>query len=145
MRDAVMAQDHALGELVTLLDEEVGSGGYVIAVTSDHGHTPDPEVSGATAISPPKIADAVGARFDTDGDDVKVVEFTQPTMMHIDTAELEEQGATLEDVSRFILTLTKRQVLSPQWPGPVDELDDLAFEAAYPSSWLETLSCVPRD
>jgi hypothetical protein len=66
-------------------------------------------------------------------------------MMHIDTAELQEQGATLEDVSRFILTLTKRQVLSPQWPGPAEELDDPAFEAAYPSSWLETLDCVPRD
>jgi hypothetical protein len=145
MRDAVAAQDEALGQLVALLDQEVGQGRWVVAVTSDHGHTPDPEVSGATAISPGLVAGAVNARFDTDGDDTDVVVFTQPTMMHIDVEELTEQGATLEDVSRFILTLRKGDVASTQWPGPADELDDPAFEAAYPSAMLETLPCVPRD
>jgi hypothetical protein len=66
-------------------------------------------------------------------------------MMHIDVEELAEEGATLEDVSAFIMTLRKRDVFSEQWPGPADELDDPAFEAAFPSSMLETLPCVPRD
>lgn len=145
MRDAIAAQDAALGELVAQLDEEVGEGRWVVTVTSDHGHTPDPDVSGATAISPGKVADAVNAEFDTDGDATKVVAFTQPTMMHVDVAELEEQGATLEDVARFIMTLTKGDVRSDQWPGPSAEFGDPAFEAAFPSTMLETLPCVPRD
>lgn len=143
MRDSVKAQDEALGDLVGLLDEVVGTGQWVVAVTADHGHTPDPDVSGATAIAPGKVADAVNARFD-DGDDAKLVTFTQPTMMHVDVEELADVDATLEDVSRFILTLRKRDVLSEQWPGPADEYDDPAFEAAFPSTMLETLPCVPR-
>lgn len=145
MRDAIAAQDEALGDLVTLLDEVVGEGKWVVAVTSDHGHTPDPDVSGAAAISPSRLADVVRTHFDTDGDDVPVVEFTQPTMMHVNESELAEQGASLEDVSRFILSLRKRDVVSTDWQGPPERLDDPAFEAAFPSSWLETLSCVPRD
>jgi hypothetical protein len=145
MRDAIAAQDAALGELVAQLDEEVGEGRWVVTVTSDHGHTPDPDVSGATAISPGKVADAVNAEFDTDGDATKVVAFTQPTMMHVDVAELEEQGAMLEDVARFIMALTKGDVRSDQWPGPSAEFGDPAFEAAFPSTMLETLPCVPRD
>lgn len=145
MRDAIAAQDRALGDLVALLDEVVGSGEWVIAVTSDHGHTPDPEVSGAAAISPGRVSGAVQARFDTDGDEVPVVEFTQPTMMHVNEDELAEQGATLEDVSRFILGLKKRDVVSTEWQGPTERLDDAAFEAVFPSSWLDSLDCVPRD
>ncbi len=145
MRDAIAAQDDALGDLVEQLDEEVGEGRWVVAVTADHGHTPDPEISGATAISPGKVAEAVNLEFDTDGDDVDLVAFTQPTMMHLDVAELQEQGATLEDVSRFIMTLRKRDVMSDQWPAAADQLDDPAFEAAFPSTMLETLACVPRD
>jgi hypothetical protein len=145
MRDAIAAQDEALGDLVELLDRRVGEGEWVMTVTSDHGHTPDPDVSGAAALSPNRVADVVRARFDTDGDDVSVVEFTQPTMMHLNEAELAEQGQTLEDVSRFMLTLTKRDVISVEWPGPAGGLDDPAFEAVFPSSWLQTLSCVPRD
>jgi len=144
MRDSVRAQDEALGDLVGLLDEVVGEGEWVVAVTSDHGHTPDPDVSGATAIAPGRVADVVNAAFN-DGDDAEVVTFTQPTMMHIDVEELADSGGTLEDVSRFILTLRKRDVLSDQWPGPADEYDDPAFEAAFPSTMLETLPCVPRD
>jgi len=145
MRDAIAAQDDALGDLVEQLDEEVGEGRWVVAVTADHGHTPDPEISGATAISPGKVAEAVNLEFDKDGDDVDLVAFTQPTMMHLDVAELQEQGATLEDVSRFIMTLRKRDVMSDQWPAAADQLDDPAFEAAFPSTMLETLACVPRD
>jgi hypothetical protein len=145
MRDALAGQDEALGNLARFLDAEIGEGEWLLALMADHGHTPDPEVTGATAIAPGMVAGAVNARFDLDQDEIPVVEFTQPTMLHVDETELAEHGATLEDVSAFILTLTKEQVSSSQWPGPPETSGDPAFEAAFPSTMLETLDCVPRD
>lgn len=145
MRDAVAATDEGLRELVGILDETVGEGRWAMAVTADHGHTPDPDVSGANVISPTKLADVVNAAFDLDGDDVPVVEYTQPTEMFIDRDELTEQGYTLNDVSAFLMELTFADVGSPTWPVPDEGLDDRALMAAYPSELLDTLSCVPRD
>ena len=145
MRDALRATDEGLRELVGILNATLGEGEWVMAVTADHGHTPDPEVSGAYVISPTGTADLVQAAFDRDGDDVRVVQYTQPTEMFIDRDELEEQGYTLNDVSAFLMEVTFRDVGSPTWPVPEEGLDDRAFMAAYPSRLLDTLSCVPRD
>ena len=97
MSDAVRATDAGLRELVGILNATVGEGEWVMAVTADHGHTPDPEVSGAYVISPTAVADVTNAAFDLDGDDVRVVEYTQPTEVFINTDELAEQGYTLND------------------------------------------------
>ena len=145
MSDAVRATDEGLRELVRILDETVGAGEWVMAVTADHGHTPDPDVSGASVISPTALADVVQAAFDQDGDDTRVVEYTQPTEMFMNIDELTEQGYTLNDVSAFLMDVTFRDVGSPTWPVPEDTLDERALIAAYPSTLLETLRCVPRD
>jgi hypothetical protein len=145
MRDALKATDAGLQGLVGILNAVVGEGNWVMAVTADHGHTPDPEVTGAFVISPTSVADVVQTAFDRDGDDVRVVQYTQPTEMFIDRAELAEQGYTLNDVSAFLMELTFRDVGSPTWPVPEEGLDDRAFMAAYPSPLLDTLDCVPRD
>jgi type I phosphodiesterase/nucleotide pyrophosphatase len=145
MSDAVRATDEGLRELVGILDDVVGEGQWVMAVTADHGHTPDPDVSGAYVISPTAVADVTNAAFDQDGDDVRVVEYTQPTEVFVNTDELAEQGYTLNDVSAFLMGLTFRDVGSPTWPVPAEGLDDPAFMAAYPSRLLDRLDCVPRD
>jgi hypothetical protein len=145
MRDAIRATDDGLRELVGILDTVVGEGQWALAVTADHGHTPDPDVSGAYVISPTLLAEVVNTAFDQDGDDVPVVEYTQPTEMFIDRAELAEHGYTLNDVSAYLMELTFADVGSPTWPVPPEGLDDRALMAAYPSELLDTLSCVPRD
>jgi hypothetical protein len=145
MSDAVRATDAGLRELVGILDATVGEGEWAMAVTADHGHTPDPDVSGAYVISPTTVADVVNAAFDQDDDDVRVVEFTQPTEIFIDRDELAEHGYTLNDVSAFLMGLTFRDVGSPTWPVPETALDEPAFAAAYPSRLLDRLECVPRD
>ena len=142
MRDSVRSQDADLPELVDMLNEQVGEGRWVMALTADHGHTPDPTVTDATVISPILVADAIQARFDHDGDDVRIVEFTQPTHVFIDRDELREQGATLEEVAAYLLTLTKGQLQSPDFPAPLGVEDEPAFLAAYPSAMLEDLPCV---
>jgi hypothetical protein len=145
MGDAIRAQDGDLPELIGFLNGTVGTGNWVMALTADHGHTPSPAVSGATVISPGRVADAIEARFDRDHDGRRIVESVQPTQIYVDRDELRQQGATLADVARFLLTLTKRDVGSDAWPIPTAALDDPAFQAAYPSSWLDELACVPRD
>ena len=142
MRDSVRSQDADLPELVDMLNDQVGEGRWVMALTADHGHTPDPTVTDATVISPILVADAIQARFDHDGDDVRIVEFTQPTHVFIDRDELREQGATLEEVAAYLLTLTKGQLQSPDFPAPLGVEDEPAFLAAYPSAMLEDLPCV---
>jgi hypothetical protein len=143
MGDAIRAQDGDLPELIGFLNGSVGVGNWVMTLTADHGHTPSPAVSGATVISPGRVADAIEARFGGRGR--AVVESVQPTQIYLDVDELHGRGATLTDVARFLRTLTKRDVGSDAWPIPADVLDDPAFVAAYPSSWLGELACVPQD
>jgi hypothetical protein len=145
MGDAIRAQDGDLPELIGFLNGSVGAGNWVMALTADHGHTPNPDVSGASVISPGRVADAIEARFDRDGDGVPVVESVQPTQIYVDRQELQQQGASLAAVSTFLLTLTKRDVGSDAWPVPAARMDEPAFVAAYPSTLLGELACVPKD
>lgn len=142
MRDSIEAQDADLRALVDLLNEHVGEGNWVMALTSDHGHTPDPNVSGATVISPGAIADVVQAEFDTDGDDTRIVEFTQPSNMFVDIDEMEQNGATLEEIAGFLLTVTKGELGGDQFPVPAQVADEPALLAAYPADMLEDLPCL---
>lgn len=142
MRDSLAAQDAELPALVDLLNEHVGQGNWVMALTADHGHTPDPNVSGATVISPGAVADMVQAKFDTDGDDSRIVEFTQPTNMFVDIDEMEQNGATLEEISGFLLSVTKGEVGGEQYPVAPEVADEPAFLAVYPADMLEQLPCL---
>lgn len=142
MRDSIAAQDAELPALVDLLNEHVGQGNWVMALTADHGHTPDPNVTGATVISPGAVAEVVQAEFDTDGDDTRIVEFTQPTNMFVDIDEMEQNGATLEEISGFLLSVTKGEVGGEQYPVSPEVADEPAFLAVYPADMLERLPCV---
>lgn len=145
MRDSVRAQDADLPSLIDILNEQVGEGRWVMALTADHGHTPDPAVTGASVISPIKVAESIQARFDLDGDDVRIVDFTQPTHVFINRDEMTENGATLEEISAYLLTLTKGALQSPDYPPPPGVADEPAFIAAYPSELLEELPCMPPE
>ncbi len=142
MRDSIKEQDRDLPSLIRILNEQVGEGRWVMSLVADHGHTPDPESSGASVIAPQGVAAAIQSEFDRDGDDVPIVEFTQPTHVFIDTAELEQQGATLEDVSAFLLTVTKGEVQGVDYPVDPAVADAPAFIAAYPSTMIEDLPCL---
>jgi hypothetical protein len=142
MRDSIQTQDADLPHLIDLLNERVGEGQWVMMLTADHGHTPDPAVSGASVISPTSVANAIQERFDTDGDDVRIVEFTQPTHIFIDQEEMEQNGASLEEISAFLLTVTKGDVQGGQYPVSADVAGERAFIAAFPSEMLEDLPCL---
>ncbi|HEX6231013.1 MAG TPA: alkaline phosphatase family protein [Actinomycetota bacterium] len=144
MQDAVRAQDEQLEVLVDFLNGTVGEGEWALVLTADHGSIPDPDVTGAFQISATPIVNGINATFDTDGDDTKIVQLVQPTQVFVDEAELEENGHTLEEVAEWIMGLTKADTHLPDVVVPADEADDPVFQAAFPSSLMSELPCLPE-
>lgn len=143
MEDSIRAEDAALPGLIDMLNREVGEGRWALTLTADHGHTPDPEVSGADVISPMDVGARIAEAFDQDGDGVSVLDFVQPTEVFIDERELAEEGHTVADVAEYIAGLSKGEVGGDIWPIPEEHRDERAFLAAYPSELLERLPCSP--
>jgi hypothetical protein len=135
MRDAVRAQDADLPALVQMLDEEVGPGGWVLALTADHGINPDPAVSGAVTFDRARVARAIADRFD-DGDGVPLVQAVRPTQIFLHRGELR---ASLEAVSRFLVGLRRADVAAGGLPA--GKAGSPAFQAAFPTPRLATLPC----
>ena len=100
-----------------------------MVLTADHGATPFPKASGAFVVSPGKVASAIQNEFDKDGDDREVLQFVQPTQVFLYKDELADNGYTLEDVARFILTLTKSRT-NENAPPSKGEADEPVFSAA---------------
>jgi hypothetical protein len=144
MRDAVVAQDLALKRFVSFLNDEVGKNEWVLALTADHGAMPDPAVSGGFQINTPPIEAGINERFDTDGDDTKVVILVQPSQVFLDVDELEQNGFTVGDVARYVMTLTQAQTIAPNQTLDQATANDPVFQAAFPSALMEDLPCLPE-
>ena len=142
MQDAVLAQDESLRDLVRFLNATVGEGEWALVLTADHGSIPDPDVSGAFAIPSSPIVTGINATFDTDGDDTRIVELVQPTQIFVNEAELRQNGFTLEDLAAWVMGLTKGDVSTAALPA--DVADDPIFQAAFPSSIMSSLPCLPE-
>ena len=86
----------------------------------------------------------IQARFDTDGDDVKVVDNVQPGSIFLNEEELAANGFTDADVARAVQTMTQTDAqgngVTPQ-PG---EENDPVFQAVFPSAMMQDLSCLPE-
>jgi hypothetical protein len=144
MRDAVVEQDRALRRLVGFLDRVVGREEWAMVLTADHAAMPDPATTGAFQISSGLVAARIQERFDTDGDQVKVVRLVQPTQLYLDLDELESNGGTIEEVARYAMTFTQAQTAgSGVTPNP-GEADDPVFAAAFPSPLMRDLPCLPE-
>jgi hypothetical protein len=144
MKDAVRSQDEQLEVLVDFLNETVGTGEWVFVLTADHGSIPDPQLTGAFQISATPIVNGINTTFDTDGDDVRIVELVQPTQVFVNEAELAQNGHTLEELSEWVMGLTKADTAQPGVVVPADEADDPVFQAAFPSEIMDRLPCLPE-
>jgi hypothetical protein len=144
MKDALRSQDEQLEVLVDFLDATVGEGEWALVLTADHGSLPDPDISGAFQISSTPIASGINATFDNDGDDVHVVELVQPTQVFVNEAELRQNGYTLDEVSEWVMGLTKADTALPGVTVPAAEAGDPVFQAAFPSSIMGSLPCLPE-
>jgi hypothetical protein len=142
MSDAVRVQDETLRRLVTFLDERVGRGEWVLAVTADHGTQRDPAVSGAFMIDINKLQAGLESTFDDDGDGVPLVQKIRPTQIWLDRDELAENGHTLVRVAQWLAGLTQEQTYKNRnLPEPGRERERV-FAAVLPSSILDRLPCL---
>ena len=139
MEGVVRSSDQAVGDLARILNQEVGHGQWVLAVTADHGATPKTEYSGGFHMDQRALIGDLNAAFD-DGDDVNVVQSFRVTQMWINVAELKDVGASLEDVARFLMRYTEGDNV----PGTTDSPGTTVLEAAFPSYVLKDLTCDPR-
>jgi len=144
MRDAVVAQDLALKRFVAFLNKQVGKGNWAMVLTADHGAMPDPAVSGGFQIQTPPIQAGINAHFDTDGDKTPIVELVQPSQVFLNVPELEQNGFTVADVARYVMTLTQAQTASPTQTVDPATANDPVFEAAFPSDLMQHLPCLPE-
>ena len=141
MAEALEIQDQHLRILVRFLNREVGSGEWVLFLTADHGTQRDPAKSGAFLINTGRLQDAITAEFD-DGDDRPLLQRMRTTEMWLDPVELEENGHSLEDVSEFVLNITKGETVGGSQTITPGEADDRVFDAVLPSDMLRSLPCL---
>jgi hypothetical protein len=139
MRDSLEAQDAALADLVRYLDAEVGPGRWAIVLTADHGAAPSPSDTGGTVISSARLRDAIETRFGGEGG--AVVDLVQATQIYLNTDALAAAGHSVDEVAGFVAGLTAHEVAAP---GQQTRPDQRVFRAAYPSSVLEHLPCLPE-
>jgi type I phosphodiesterase/nucleotide pyrophosphatase len=144
MSDALRYQDEALRQFVGFLNHVVGKGRWVMLLTADHGTQRDPAVSGAFMIDINKLTSLLQKQFDDDNDKVPLFEKIRPTEIWVDPAELRDNGVTLTQISSFIESLTQEQTYkNANVPAPGHE-QDRVFDAAFPSSMLSALPCLPE-
>jgi Type I phosphodiesterase / nucleotide pyrophosphatase len=144
MRDAVVAQDAALKELVGFLNRQVGAGRWAMLVTADHGSMISPKVSGGFQISSTAMAQGIERAFDHDGDGSPLVQLIQPTQIFIDPAELQRNHVTLAQISEWIMGLTEADTAGPGVAVDPATANDPVFQAAFPSVMLPNLPCLPE-
>jgi predicted AlkP superfamily pyrophosphatase or phosphodiesterase len=143
MSDALRIQDQALKVLVDFLNETVGKGQWVMALTADHGTNLNPAVSGAFQIDTGSIEDLLNQRFD-DGDNVPLIEKFRTTEFWLNEDELAQSGSDLVDVSNFLLSLTESQTFKPGGEPQPGHEDDPVFSGAFPTSLMDHLPCLPE-
>ncbi len=96
VRDALVAGDAALTELVDYLDSSMARGDYVVIVTADHGQQPDEDALGSYGI------DSNEMTIDIEGEFGPVVADISPTELFLDHGALADSDYTVDDVARFV-------------------------------------------
>jgi hypothetical protein len=143
MQDSVRVQDQYLKVLVDFLNKQVGRGQWVMAVTADHGAVPNVSVSGALQLSVGEIQNALQAKFDTDGDNVPMIQRVSQTGIFVNMDDLQRNGSTLEDLAQYLLTLTAAQTVG-SFPITPAQAGERVFQAAFPSAIMASLPCLPE-
>ncbi|MGZ8581928.1 MAG: alkaline phosphatase family protein [Actinomycetota bacterium] len=133
-------QDDALEDLVRFLDAEVGEGEWALTLTADHGHQYDPAISGALPIGITALTAFIEDRF-SEADGPGVVRRARPTQIWMDEQALADAGHTVDEVAAALAAATRQELSGgDEYPG---DPGALAFSAAFPTSDLDDLGCLP--
>lgn len=96
VRQAVVATDQVLGQLVAWLDRQVGRGRYVVVVTADHGQQPDEAATDSYGIDPNELEDDLDSAFGP------ITQAAWPTEVFLDDDAMSARGVSVEDVARWL-------------------------------------------
>jgi hypothetical protein len=135
--EILVAEDRLLEELRALLDQRVGPGRYVLAVTADHGQTPIPDEFGGVRIDRYLLEESIERYFGAD-----IVETIHPSEIFLNREALREEGIAWNDVARYVGEVRYRDLV-PEGTDPAwvrDRLDDRVFAAAFPGTFLQSLT-----
>jgi Type I phosphodiesterase / nucleotide pyrophosphatase len=143
MRDTLKWQDAGLKELVDFLNRQVGQGRWAMVVTADHGAQFDPKVSGAFQVTPGHLESSLRSAFpSTTG--TPIVQAARTSMIYLNEDAMMASGYTEAQISQFLLGYTEADGASSPATVPEADRDKLVFSAAFPSSILPTLKCLPE-
>jgi hypothetical protein len=140
-REVLEAQDAALGDLVTWLEENVRD--FVVIVTADHGNTPSPERSGAWPILQGQLQADIDAHFDVPQGRSLVLQTTAAGPF-LDEGLMKRLDVAASDVARFLNEYRlKDNWNDDQLPvGYKDRANEQIFSAAWPSDDMPAvMSC----
>jgi hypothetical protein len=143
VRDVLGEQDEQLGRIVDYLDRSAID--YVLIVSADHGHTPDPSNSGGWPINPGEFKTDANRFFKIRGDD-KLFESTTAVGPFLDYEVADRYGVTARQVARFF----ERYTIRDNWPDDEalpkqfrDRADERVIEAAWAKEdFDEVASCL---
>jgi hypothetical protein len=136
MEAVVRSSDAALRDLIAVLDREVGPGEWVLALTADHGSSPDASVSGGFPLDVNELRDDVDRALG-DGDDRPLVPSGGVAQLYVDEAELAEGAHSLQDVIDLLLDYRARDAVSDPSELPPGEPNRRVFASAFPSTVLD--------
>ena len=141
MGEALKAQDEALANILDYLDEAVED--YVVIVSADHGHTPDPERSGAWPILESELEQDINDRFGIE-ENQTLVRTTSASGLFLKQSLLRRLDIDEEEVARFLNDMTIRDNWEEQdLPESYAERgDERLFSAAFTrAQFPEVIEC----
>jgi predicted AlkP superfamily pyrophosphatase or phosphodiesterase len=142
LSDALEWQDRDLKGFVAFMNHQVGKGKWAMVLTADHGMMRDPNVTGAFRIGIDELTADIEKRFDSDGDNVSMVIKVRPTELWLNEAEVADNGTSDAEIADYIDGLTQQDTLKANL-APAPDPSARVFDAAFPSSILSTLPCLP--
>ena len=145
MREILIANDEALGDVTSFLDAEVGERRWAMVLTADHGETPDPRTTGAWPIDFAVLDGDLAAHFDLEASELILKARTAGYWF--DTSTLDANGITLEEIADFLIDYRIRDAVGddrvPQ--GFEDRLEERVLAAAFPGERLDDVLACARD
>ena len=144
MPEEIKYADAALGDLTRYLDKQVGRNSWVVALTADHGQTPDPDISRGWPIAVVPFGEDLGAEFGVPAK--SLVEKTSPVGIFLNEDTMATEGISHDAIADFAAryrlgdNLVDGARLPELYAG---REDDLLFAAAFPGPEMARVwSCV---
>jgi hypothetical protein len=137
MENVLRHTDAQLEKLIEFLDRRVGKRAWVLAVTADHGPSPDFSDTRGWPIHMLVFRDALGKHLDIDPDELLIDE--RSSGFWPDQDVLAEQGITEGDIADFVINYRLEQDVPPgKEMGSMYEGrgKELLFSAAFPADRL---------